>query len=388
MLGLIFGVGAVIAAVSLTNGAREATLKRFEMMGTSTLTVRPGQDPRVPVRGGIGTRNNLTLDDAQAILKNVHEITAVAPQVSGRAQVESGNANTNTQIIGTTESSQEAESYHMDQGSFFTGDDVEANRKVAVLGPTVTTTLFGKDAQVVGRRIRIKNSTFKVIGQFRSRGGMGFRDPDDQILIPITTAVQQVVGAPPGSTQGRQTVNAITAKLTGMAASERAQAAIVELLRERHKTKKGDPDDVNIMAVADVIRGAQEANKILTLLFTSIAAISLVVGGIGIMNIMLVSVTERTREIGLRKAVGASPKDILVQFLIEAVTLSMSGGAIGVLAGIGATPLVTKFGLNAKVPFHWVIIAFSFAALVGVVFGLLPARKAAALDPVEALRYE
>lgn len=388
MLGLIFGVGAVIAAVSLTEGAKIATLQRFEAMGTNTLTIRPGQIGMGPVQTGMGTQNTLTIDDAEAILREVPEVVAVAPQVQGRAQVEAEGTNTNTNIIGTTAASEHAESYNMAEGAFFTDEDVAAGRKVAVVGSTVVSNLFGVGESVVGSSIRIGGTSFRIVGQYAPKGAMGFRDPNDQVLIPVTTAIRRVVGSAAGSTRGRQTVSSIVLQVGEMSQAERAQAAITELLRERHGLRPGVPDDFRVMSVADVVEGAQEANRLMTLLFSSIAAVSLIVGGIGIMNIMLVSVTERTREIGLRKAVGATPGDIMAQFLIEAVTLSMAGGLVGVVVGISAAPIVARLGLNTKIPVPWVLIAFSFAAVVGIIFGLLPARKAASLSPVEALRYE
>jgi len=388
MLGLIFGVGAVIAAVSLTEGAKAATLARFAMMGTNTLTVRPGQASQGPVGGGMGSQNTLTIDDAYAIRSQVKNVVGVAPQVNGRAQVEAEGNNTSTMIIGTTPASEQAEAYKMAEGSFFSDEDVNRSRKVAVVGPTVVANLFGKGQKVAGSRVRIGRSTFRIVGQWVSKGNMGFRDPDDQILIPVTTAITKVLGAAAGSTQGRQTVRSIVVQVTDMSECDRTRDAITALLRDRHRIRTGAPEDFQVMSVSDVIQGAQEASKVLTLLFGSIAAVSLLVGGIGIMNIMLVSVTERTREIGLRKSVGATPGDIMTQFLVESSTLSMAGGVIGVVVGIAAVPIVAQFGLNAKVSPPWVVIAFMFAAAVGVVFGLLPARKAAALTPVEALRYE
>jgi putative ABC transport system permease protein len=387
MLGLIFGVGAVIAAVSLTEGAKVATLKRFEAMGTNTITIRPGQNERGPVGGGMGSQATLTMDDAYAIAGQVPEVVQVAPQVQGRAQVVGNGNNTSTQIIGTTSASEQAESYNMQEGSFLSETDVARARKVAVIGPTVGSTLFGTGSKVVGESIRIGGRTFRVIGMYAPKGSMGFRDPNDQVLIPVTTAIRRGIGVSP-SAQGKETVGSIVLQVQDMSQSEAAQKAVTGLLRDRHGLKTGMGDDFRIMSVADVVQGATEANKLMTVLFSSIAAVSLVVGGIGIMNIMLVSVTERTREIGLRKAVGATPKDIMTQFLIEALTLSTSGGLVGVAAGIGTVPIVAKLGLSAQIPVEWVFIAFSFAAAVGIVFGLLPARKAASLAPVEALRYE
>ncbi|HQK95300.1 MAG TPA: ABC transporter permease [Armatimonadota bacterium] len=389
MLGIIFGVGAVIAAVSLTEGAKAATLRNFERMGTNTLTIRPGQGPGMGgVRGGMGSRATLTRDDAEAIAAEVKDIVSVAPQVNGQVQVTGGGENTSTTVIGTTEASETAENYQITSGRFITADDVDRGQKVAVVGPTLVKNLFGEGADAVGLRITVGGKTFRVVGQYASKGSMGFRDPDDQVLIPVTTAIRSVLGARQGSASGTQTVNAIVVQVASMDKATQVQAAIKELLRQRHKLREKDEDDFNIMSVADVIQGATEASKTMTALFSSVAAVSLIVGGIGIMNIMLVSVTERTREIGLRKAVGATPGNIQTQFLIEAVTLSLVGGVLGIAAGLVGSFVVKHIGLNAKVSITWIVIAFSFAAAVGVVFGLLPARKAAGLDPVEALRYE
>ncbi len=388
MLGIIFGVGAVIAAVSLTEGAKAATLERFTQFGTNTLTIRPGQERRGPVAAGEGTQNTLTVDDGEALVREVDEVTAVAPQVNGRRQVIGGGQNTSTSITGTTAACQQVESYKMAEGAFFTDEDVDRNSKVAVVGPTVVKNLFGEGASAVGRKIRIGRTSFRIVGVFVSKGGQGFRDPDDVVIVPITTAIRSVLGATEGSTTGKETVSSLMVQITGMEAAEKARAAITELLRDRHGLKRDEPDDFHIMAVADIVQGAQEANKILTLLFGSIAAVSLLVGGIGIMNIMLVSVTERTREIGLRKAVGATPTDIMRQFLIESLTLSLAGGLLGALFGSLSAPIVGALGLNAKLSPPWIVISLTFAAVVGIVFGLLPARKAATMDPVEALRYE
>jgi len=390
MLGIIFGVGAVIAAVSLTEGAKATTLESFERMGTNTLTVRPGQDGRGrgAVRGGVGSRVSLTREDADAIAREVPGVVAVAGQVNGQVQVTGGGQNTRTSVTGTTEASEDAENYQITSGRFFTADEVTRAQKVAVVGPTLAKNLFGEGADAVGLRITVNGKTFRVIGQYASKGSMGFRDPDDQVLIPLTTAIRSVLGARQDASRGKQTVNGILVQVADMDAIAGVRAGITELLRERHRLAPNDEDDFMIMTVADIIQGAQEASTVMTALFSSVAAVSLIVGGIGIMNIMLVSVTERTREIGLRKAVGATAGDTQTQFLIEAITLSLVGGIVGVAAGLAGSFIVKHIGLNAKVSPTWIIIAFSFAAAVGVMFGFLPARKAAGMDPVEALRYE
>ncbi|MBN1461231.1 MAG: ABC transporter permease [Armatimonadetes bacterium] len=389
MLGVIFGVGAVIAAVSMTEGARAATLKQFEAFGTNILTVRAGQGRRGPVRGGMGSVQTLTETDAKAIVAQCPTVEAVVPEIRSSAQVEVGNANTNTQILGVTANFPEVENYTMAEGNFFTAEDVKQRRKVAVLGPTVVENLLGEaDAPVLGQHIRIGGVTFDVVGKLEAKGDMGFFNPDDQIVVPISTARHRLGAGSGGPGAPPDTVRSISVKFPDLEHADKARAEVEALLRSRHDIGPEDEDDFHIRAAADLIAGAQEANRILTLLFGSIAAVSLLVGGIGIMNIMLVSVTERTREIGLRKAVGATPDDILLQFLIESITLSLLGGTIGVIAGVGGAYALRLVGLNTAISWPWVAISFSFAGFVGVFFGLLPSRKAARLDPIEALRYE
>ncbi|KPJ64398.1 hypothetical protein AMK68_01715 [candidate division KD3-62 bacterium DG_56] len=389
MLGMIFGVGAVIAAVSMTQGARVATLKEFERFGTNTLTVRPGQLRRGPVRGGMGTEQNLTRADADAIRKECPSIVAVAPEVDTTAQVEAANMNTNTRVEGSTELFPQVRNFEIAEGNFFTESDVMRRRKVAVLGPTVVDNLFGAGESVVGNQIKINGITFTVIGQFKAKGDTGgFRNQDDRIVVPLTTAKYRLGAGTGDPGAPRDAVESIGVQYADMSLADKARGEVEALLRQRHKIGPASESDFHIMAPADFIAGAEEANRLLTLLFGSIAAVSLLVGGIGIMNIMLVSVTERTREIGLRKAVGATPRDILVQFLIEALALSLAGGGVGVALGIALAYILRVVGLNTAVSLPWVAVAFSFAAFVGVFFGLLPSRKAASMDPIEALRYE
>jgi putative ABC transport system permease protein len=388
MLGVIFGVGAVIGAVSMTQGAKFATLKQFERFGTNVLTVRSGQTRHGPVRGGMGSEQNLTYADARAILEECPSVLAVAPEVNTSGQVKAGNENTNTRVLGTTETFPEVRSFDVAEGTFFTERDISNRRKVAVLGPTVVENLFGPGQSVAGRRIKIKGVTFNVIGQFVSKGDTGWHNQDDQIVVPITTAIYRLGAGSGGPGSPRDSVRSIGVQFADMSLADQARAEVEGLLRQRHGIGPASESDFHIMSAADLIEGALEANRIMTMLFGSIAAVSLLVGGIGIMNIMLVSVTERTREIGLRKAMGATPRDILLQFLIEAMTLSLLGGAVGVVLGVGLAYLLRGFGLNTAVSVPWVIVSFSFAAFVGVFFGLLPSRKASLLDPIEALRYE
>jgi putative ABC transport system permease protein len=388
MLGVIFGVGAVIAAVSMTEGAKLATLQQFERFGTNLLTVRPGQMESGGIRHGMGSEQTLTYADAQAILEQCPSVVAVMPEVNQYAQVKAGSMNTNTRITGTTASFPSARNYNMAEGVFFSDSDVKGRRKVAVVGATVVENLFGEGASAVGKRVKINGQTFNVIGQLESKGDTGWFNEDDQILVPITTAMYRL-GA--GSSQPgapRDSVRSISVQFASLGMADEARAEVEALLRRRHHIGPASESDFSIMTAADLIEGAQEASRIMTLLFGSIAAVSLLVGGIGIMNILLVSVTERTREIGLRKAVGATPVDILLQFLIESVTLSLLGGIIGVGLGIGLSELLQAVGLNVSVSVPWVVVSFTFAAAVGIIFGILPSRKASLLEPIEALRYE
>jgi putative ABC transport system permease protein len=388
MLGVIFGVGAVIAAVSMTQGAQIATMEQFQSFGTNVLTVRSGQWSRGPVHGGMGSENTLTYDDAQAIAKECPSVVGVAPEVGTNAQVKVGNANTNTRIVGTGESYPQVRNVQLAEGTFFTDRDVQSRRKVAVLGPTAVENLFGPGQSVVGKRIKLNGMTFSAIGQLKAKGDTGWFSDDDRIMVPITTAMYRLIGSGEGRGGNRDSVRSISVQFRDIKLANRAQGEIEAVLRQRHKIGPASESDFRIMSAADLIEGAQEASRIMTLLFGSIAAVSLLVGGIGIMNIMLVSVTERTREIGLRKAVGGTPRDILLQFLIEALTLSLLGGAIGVALGIGLAYFLRTVGMNTAISLPWVVVAFSFAACVGILFGFLPSRKAASLDPIEALRYE
>ena len=385
MLGIIFGVGAVIGAVSLTAGARAATLARFEAMGTNSLRIMPGQG-RGPIGGGMGSASTLTLGDAEAV-SQVPGVTAISPEVSTRAQVKAGSSNTNTSITGTNETYPQVGKITLAQGRFFSADEVKQRRKVAVLGPTVVENLFGRGAVIAGKEIKVRGLTFDVVGVCAAKGAMGPFNPDDMIYIPIDTAIYRLIGSASGATT-HDTVSGITALAADMEHANAVKSQIQAVLRQRHKLRATDADDFRVFAAADLVQGAEATNQILTLLFSSIAIVSLLVGGIGIMNIMLVSVTERTREIGLRKALGATPRDIMLQFLIESITLSLAGGIVGVMCGIGTAYLVRLFGLNSAVSVPWVFLSFGFAAAVGIVFGILPARKAADLDPVEALRHE
>jgi putative ABC transport system permease protein len=383
MLGVIFGVAAVIAAVSMTQGAKAATLEQFERFGANVLTVRPGRMRH----GGVweGERQDLTLSDAEAIKKECPSVVEVVPSTDYSAQVKAGNKNTRSRIVGATAPYPQVNNFEMAEGTFFSEHDVKSRRKVAILGPEVVKELFGEGEFVSGKRIKINGVTFQVLGQFKSKGQTGWFNPDQQIVIPVTTALYRVMGTEAGR---RDRIGSISVQYPGVEKAESTRAEVQALLQRRHRIGPDQEDDFELFSPTDFIQGVETANRIMTLLFSSIAAVSLLVGGIGIMNIMLVSVAERTREIGLRKAIGATPRDLLLQFLIESIMLSLVGGTIGALVGIGFSLLLRLVGLNTAVSLPWIVIAFTFAASVGIVFGILPARKAASMDPIEALRYE
>jgi len=381
MLGVIIGVGAVIAMLAIGQGAREQTMQRIQAMGTNVLIIMAGQSRQGAVRGGFGSSTTLTLDDAKAITQKCQSVAAAVPDVRGNLQIKYSNQNTNTTVFGTTPDFPQVRDYHIQAGHFFTDQDVKGSRKVATIGPTTAANLFGLNSPV-GKAIKIKGTKFTVIGLMTSKGATGgFGDPDDQIFVPVTTAMRRLLGV--------TNIREISVQVKSSNLMDQATTEIEELLRKRHKIPDGEDDDFIIRNQAEFMQMADETSRVFTMLLAGIASVSLLVGGIGIMNIMLVSVTERTREIGIRKALGARRKDIMLQFLIESLVLSLLGGAAGVLFGIiGSAGVSSLTGWSVKVSVQSVILSFSFAALVGVFFGLYPARQASSLDPIEALRYE
>lgn len=383
-LGIIIGVGAVIAMVSIGQGAKIEVQQRFESMGTNMLFVRPGS---VRVRGRHiqlvqATSINLTAADALAIREKCDAVRYVSPSMSGRAQTIYGNKNWNTSIQGAGAEYPLIRNWTVEEGVFFDENMVKTAQKVCVLGSEVKKNLFESESPL-GKIIRIKNIPFRVIGVLESKGQAGgWFNRDDMIVIPYTTAQKRVFGI-------TDHVQSIDVSAVSMARSTQAQEQIKELLRIRHEIAPGEEDDFHVRNMSDIVEGATEATNVLTLLLGGIAAISLLVGGIGVMNIMLVSVTERIREIGIRMSVGAREKDILLQFLTEAIVLSVLGGVLGIMVGIGGSQLISYLGgMNTVVTFGSVVLAFLFAGSVGVFFGFYPARKASKLDPIEALRYE
>lgn len=380
MLGVIIGVGAVITMLALAQGARTSMMNNIQQMGTNVLRVMSGQSRRGPVAQGFGSNQRLTLEDSQAIVDKCPSVQLVAPEVSSNAQVKYRNTNTNTSITGVTPEYLPVRNYAMAAGKFFTIGDVRAMRKVAVIGQTTATNLFGT-VSPVGKSITIKGIRFQVIGKLAVKGSGGFGDADDIIFIPISTAMRRVFGI--------EYVRMISVQARSMALMDQASSEITALLRKRHRIADGADSDFNIMNQADIMQMANQAADIFSLLLGGIAFVSLLVGGIGIMNIMLVSVTERTREIGIRKALGAHGWDIIWQFTIEAVVLSLLGGIIGILFGVGGSMLLANLmKMQTVVTVSSVALSFICAAMVGIFFGFYPAFIASRLDPIEALRYE
>ena len=381
MLGMIIGVSAVITMVALGTGAQSSIETQIQAAGTNMIMVSAGNFQAGGVRMGQGNASTLSPDDALAI-QNVEGVQYTAPGVSTRGQVVAGNMNWGTQIQGTDVDLPLIRSWPATRGAFFTPTDVLTAAKVAVLGAVVHDQLFGADINPVGEVIRINNQPFTVVGVMASKGqsGMG-QDQDDVIYVPYTTVMKKLRGI---TYVQNVTVSAASATDTSPTADR-----ISTLLRTRHKIQTGEPDDFMVRTMEEMASVRVEATATMTALLAGIAGVSLLVGGIGIMNIMLVSVTERTREIGLRMAIGARGRDVLLQFLVEAVVLSLFGGAVGIALGLGFSRGVTLWmSWPTAVSPSAVGVAFAFAAVTGVFFGFYPARKAAALDPIEALRFE
>jgi putative ABC transport system permease protein len=384
MLGIVIGVGAVIAVVALGTGAQQAVKNRIAALGTTLLTVSPGQQ-----RGGgggiaiAGAQQRLTIDDAKAVDERATNLLAVQPEMRSQQQVVFGNKNASTTVVGTTPNYLEVRKYQLQVGRMFTAADDEGRQRVAVIGSAVVDNMgIAAPEALIGENVRIRGTQFLVIGVLASKGqANAFQNPDDQILIPINTARFRVNGA--------DRLQSISALAVSEEKIPDAMADIQRVLRRQHKIRQGAPDDFQIRNQADILATTQETTEVMTYLLSGIAAVSLLVGGIGIMNIMLVSVTERTREIGIRKALGATRWNILLQFLIEAVVLCILGGVIGIGLGAGGATVMSKTaGWSTQISTTAIILAFAFSAFVGVAFGVWPARRAAVLDPITALRYE
>jgi len=377
MLGIIIGVCAVICVLALVAGAHDRMMTRIASMGTNLLVISPGQRGS----GGVmsGSQQNLTLADAIA-LKDVAQIRDIAPLVRGSAQVKHFSKNSRSTVMGTSVTYFRIRSFDIDKGRLFTDADCDAMSRVAVIGPTTAQNLFGAQ-EACNQTIKLNGINFHVIGVLKSKGDQGWFNPDDQVIIPFSVAMKQVLGL--------KSVHEIDIRAYEETQLTTVQTAVTQLLRKRHRLQPDTANDFNVRNQADMLDMASSFNQTLTLLAGGIASVSLLVGGIGIMNIMLVTVTERTREIGVRKAIGAKNRDILRQFLIEAVLMSGTGGLIGVGVGVSIAHILRAVSsIQTSVSAFSILLGLGFSSAVGIFFGYYPARRAAQLDPIEALRYE
>ncbi len=383
MLGIIIGISSVIALVAVGQGAQSSIQQSIQSIGANLIIVLPGaqKGPGYQVSAGRGSARTLTQDDATALGSQVANVTAVAPEVSGRYQVTAKGTNTNTSVDGVTSAYPTVKNVQIDEGAFISDQDNASLSKVAVLGPTTRDDLFGVGSEAVGSTVVIKNIEFTVIGVTKAKGGTGFGSQDDMIYIPLSTAGHYLAG--------NSYVTTINVQAQNSQAMTQVQQDVTDTLLQQHNISDPTQADFNVLNESDIVATASSVASTFTLLLGAVAGISLVVGGIGIMNMMLTTVTERTKEIGLRKAIGAKRHDINLQFLIEAVALTFTGGLIGVILGWGISFGVSYFGIiKTSVSISSVLLAFGVSAAIGIVFGYYPAKRAAALNPIEALRYE
>jgi len=378
MLGVIIGVAAVITMVALGSGAQRAIDQQLQSLGANLLTINTGM---WFMRGVSRQQNNLTIDDADALGREAVHLSAVVPEMSFRDQVKSGNRNINVSITGTTPNFADVHGFTVDQGRMFSGADDAARRRVVVVGAEVPGMLDLEPAALIGRTLSIRAVPFEVVGVFAAKGAVGMSNPDDDVWVPLQTARYRLTG--------NDQLQSINVEVAPSATIEQAMVDIERVLRRAHGILPGRDNDFAIFDRKTFFNARAEATEIFSFLLAGIAGVSLIVGGIGIMNIMLVTVTERTREIGIRKALGATRGSIMLQFLVESVTLCVLGGVLGIALGAGLSTLLAKFaGWQTYVTPGSVLLSFGFAAAVGLLFGMMPARRASRLDPIEALRYE
>jgi putative ABC transport system permease protein len=381
MLGIIIGVGAVITMVALGSGAQKAVQARIAALGPTLLSIFPGQS----FRGGIAImsdqRVSVTVDDAQALARDARYVKAVVPEMTRNLQIKKGAQNGNVSVVGTTPNYPTVKNYTFTAGRMFTAGEDEGRRRYAVLGSAIPEMFNANPAAMIGQEIQIRGIPFEIIGVLSAKGSAGFGNPDEQILIPLQTARYRILGT--------NRLRSITVDAASVPLMTLAMIEIERVMRREHKIRPGGENDFQIRNQSDILATFQQTTETFTYLLAGIAAVSLLVGGIGIMNIMLVSVTERTREIGVRKALGATRFNILFQFLVEALVLCLVGGVLGILFGtLGAVGLSTLMHWNTSLNIFAILVAFVFSAIVGLFFGIWPARRAASLDPIVALRYE
>jgi putative ABC transport system permease protein len=379
MLGIIIGVGAVITMIALGSGAQKSVQDRIQALGPTLLSIYPGQSFNRGVASG--NRVSLTLDDDTALANNARYVSAVVPELTGNLQVQLGDQNINVNVVGTTPNYASVHNYTVTAGRMFTAGDDAARHRVAVLGASVPTMLNSNRDAMIGQEILVRGIAFEIIGVLSEKGAQGFQNPDEQILIPLQTARYRVMGT--------DRLRSVTVQARDLESMNLAMIEIERVVRRQHKIRPGQDNDFQIRNQTDILATLQQTTDTFKYLLAGIAAVSLVVGGIGIMNIMLVSVTERTREIGVRKALGATRFNIMFQFLVEALVLCLVGGLIGVVMGsLGAVVISALAHWNTLISPLAIALAFLFSAAVGVFFGIWPARRAASLDPITALRYE